>query len=303
MCTLIVLHRCIPGRPLVVAANRDEFLARPAEGPAIREGRSGRILAPRDLAAGGTWLGLNDRGVFVGLTNLRPAILDDPNPDAPAVAKPGLRSRGEVVMAALETGSAVEAAEMLGELEIGAYNAFQLLVADEREASLTVYRERPEIIALEPGVHVIGNVDDRSGVDVGMGTDVGQETATREPRLRKLSRVRERVEKMRMRTDQDLFAGLAGICREHVGGIGAQEIGSSSAATHFESTCVHAGETYGTRSSLLLELAEDRERSRLWGTDGRPCERPYEDLSPLLRALDVRSGPAAEAEHETRTKR
>ena len=72
MCTLIVLHRCVPGRPLVVAANRDEFLSRPAEGPAIREGRGGRILSPLDLEAGGTWLGLNDRGVFVGLTNLRP---------------------------------------------------------------------------------------------------------------------------------------------------------------------------------------------------------------------------------------
>jgi uncharacterized protein with NRDE domain len=244
--------------------------------------------------------------VFVGLTNLRPAILDDPDPAAPAAAKPGLRSRGEVVMAALGAGSAVEAAETLGELEIGAYNAFQLLVADEREASLTVYRERPEIIALQPGVHVIGNVDDRSGMGPGR-PDMGQETATREPRVRKLSRVRERVEKLRMQTDQDLFEGLAGICREHVVGVGfdvrGQGLESTSAATHFESTCVHAGEAYGTRSSLLLELAEDRERSRLWGTDGPPCERPYEDLSPLLWALDVRSGPAAEAEHETRTKR
>ena len=303
MCTLIVLHRCIPGRPLVVAANRDEFLARPAEGPAIREGRSGRILAPRDLAAGGTWLGLNDRGVFVGLTNLRPAIQDDVDPDGPVVAKPGLRSRGEVVMAALDAGSAVEAAEALGELEIGAYNAFQLLVADEREARLTVYRERPEIITLPPGVHVVGNVDDRNDRDRCPGQDLGQKKATGEPRVRKLSRVRERVEKIRLQADRDLFEGLAGICREHVGGVGTQAVGSSSAATHFESTCVHAGEAYGTRSSLLLELAEDRERSRLWGTDGPPCERPYEDLSPLLWALDVRSGPAAEAEHETRTKR
>ena len=72
MCTLIVLHRCVTGRPLVVAANRDEFFARPAEGPAIRAARSGRILAPRDLEAGGSWVGLSERGVFAGLTNLRP---------------------------------------------------------------------------------------------------------------------------------------------------------------------------------------------------------------------------------------
>ena len=72
MCTLIVLHRCVAGRPLVVAANRDEFLARPAEDIAIRPSRTGPILSPLDLEAGGTWLGLSQRGVFAGLTNLRP---------------------------------------------------------------------------------------------------------------------------------------------------------------------------------------------------------------------------------------
>ena len=72
MCTLIVLHRCVAGRPLVVAANRDEFLARPAEDFAIRTSATGPILSPLDLEAGGTWVGLSQRGVFAGLTNLRP---------------------------------------------------------------------------------------------------------------------------------------------------------------------------------------------------------------------------------------
>ncbi len=73
MCTLIVLHRCVPGRPLVVAANRDEFLDRPAEEPTLRSTRTGPIVAPLDLEAGGTWVGVSARGVFAGLTNLRPA--------------------------------------------------------------------------------------------------------------------------------------------------------------------------------------------------------------------------------------
>lgn len=297
MCTLIVLHRCVPGRPLVVAANRDEFFARPAEGPAIREGRAGRILAPRDLEAGGTWLGLNDRGVFVGLTNLRPEKPDPLDPDGPARATPGLRSRGEVVLSALEARSAAEAVQALGDLEEGAYNPFQLLVADERQARLVIYRARPEIVALLPGVHVVGNVEERM--------DEGADPTPPESRMRKLTRVRRRVERMMTQPDRDLLEGLAGICREHVAADGAQAPRSQAArgSTSFESTCVHAGETYGTRSSLLLELAGKPEASRLWGTDGAPCERPYEDLSPLLRALDVRSGPAAEAETEARTKR
>ena len=61
MCTLIVLHRCVPGRPLVVAANRDEFLARPAEDMAVREREGGQVLSPLDLEAGGTWVGLSAR--------------------------------------------------------------------------------------------------------------------------------------------------------------------------------------------------------------------------------------------------
>ena len=77
MCTLIALHRPHPRVPLVVAANRDEYLDRPASGLAIFESGGRRIVAPRDLRAGGTWLGLNDRGMFAALTN-RP----NPTPDA-----------------------------------------------------------------------------------------------------------------------------------------------------------------------------------------------------------------------------
>ncbi|MCE7958558.1 MAG: hypothetical protein DYH06_11570, partial [Acidobacteria bacterium ACB2] len=85
MCTLVALHRCVPGAHLWVAANRDEFLARPAAGPALRDGRAGAIVAPLDLQAGGTWWGLNAQGVFAAVTN-RPA----PRPD------PALRSRGQL---------------------------------------------------------------------------------------------------------------------------------------------------------------------------------------------------------------
>ena len=45
MCTLIALHRTVPGASLVVAANRDEFYDRPAEGPALRSTPSGTATA------------------------------------------------------------------------------------------------------------------------------------------------------------------------------------------------------------------------------------------------------------------
>ena len=66
MCTLVVASHVLPDRSLVVVANRDEQLDR-ASSPPFRwkEG----FFAPRDEVAGGTWLGVNDHGVFVGITN------------------------------------------------------------------------------------------------------------------------------------------------------------------------------------------------------------------------------------------
>jgi uncharacterized protein with NRDE domain len=338
MCTLIVLHRCVAGKPLVVAANRDEFFARPAEGPAIRSARSGRILAPRDLEAGGSWVGLSERGVFAGLTNLRPTAVA---PTRRALGEAGgetearggrgepgaspLRSRGEVVMAALEARSAEEAAETLSRLEEGLYNPFQLFVGDARTAALLVYRDRPRIFALEPGLHVVGNVDDERAAGAfgeqlaptcAVGRDEsrseirgesrdgnGAESAfpgfegieglndTEEPRVQKLARIRGRVEKLLTEPGRDLFEGLARICREHVERGDHEELGAQPRPTSpFESTCVHVADRYGTRSSLLLELSEDVNASRLWTTDGPPCRRPFENRSSLLRELGVRLG-------------
>ena len=55
VCTLAIYTRVLPGLPLVVAANRDEFYARPASGPTLLASEP-RIVGGRDLLAGGTWL-------------------------------------------------------------------------------------------------------------------------------------------------------------------------------------------------------------------------------------------------------
>lgn len=78
-----------PDAPLVVAANRDERLDRPALAMTVLTEGDPRILGGRDEQAGGTWLAVNDRGVVAGLTN-RPA------PDG---ADPARRTRGELPLA------------------------------------------------------------------------------------------------------------------------------------------------------------------------------------------------------------
>ena len=94
MCTRVLLRHVHPEWPLVLAANRDERYARPASGAALLS-HAPRIIGGRDLERQGTWMGVTDGGLFVGLTNQR--VSED------LARSP--RSRGEVVLQALETGS------------------------------------------------------------------------------------------------------------------------------------------------------------------------------------------------------
>lgn len=70
MCLVVLGLRAHPRFPLVVAANRDELLSRPADPAAWWPGHDG-LLAGRDLSAGGTWMGATTSGRFAALTNVR----------------------------------------------------------------------------------------------------------------------------------------------------------------------------------------------------------------------------------------
>jgi uncharacterized protein with NRDE domain len=243
MCTLIALFRPHPRVPLIVAANRDEYLDRPTAGPELFEHEGHRMLAPRDLRAGGTWLGLNEHGVFAALTN-RP----NPSPDA------SLRSRGLLVLDALCEKSAVSAAEGLAELPAGAYNPFNLFVADAERAFAAVYQGSPRVTELAPGAHLIGNADpdDRS--------------------VAKVARLLEAAETVAAGPAEWWLRGLEAVCRGHEG------------ESPLAAACVHHG-GYGTRSSTLLRVDEEPERSELHFADGPPCTADYRDLTPLLNEL------------------
>lgn len=145
MCTLLVAHRVWEELPLLVAANRDERLDRASSPPAPGPGGPAAYVAPRDLAAGGTWIGLNADGVFAGLTNRfgRPP-------------EPARRTRGELVLRALAHRSAAGAARELGEIDPAGWNGFHLVVADPEQAFLVwADGETRTARALEPGFHVV----------------------------------------------------------------------------------------------------------------------------------------------------
>lgn len=144
MCTLLIALQAWQNWPLVVAANRDEQLDRPSRGPFLWERRP-RIVAPRDELAGGSWVGLSARGLFVGVTNR-----------AGFAVEPSRRSRGALVIDALGAESARALHARLGELDPRAHNAFHLFYADRDGAYLTISDgEALTQSELSPGVHVI----------------------------------------------------------------------------------------------------------------------------------------------------
>jgi uncharacterized protein with NRDE domain len=131
--------------PCLVAANRDEFHARPTARAEWWPDHP-EILAGRDLEAGGTWLGVTRTGRFAALTNYRD----------PEQRRTGTPSRGALVTSILESGASVaEGLSYLG--DVGAnYNGFNLIFSDgERlgiyESVLGTGRE------LGPGIYGLSN--------------------------------------------------------------------------------------------------------------------------------------------------
>ncbi len=144
MCTLLaVVPR--PGGVLHVAANRDEFLARPASPPRRWPGPPA-VLAPRDEQAQGTWLGVSAHRLFVGVTNRHGAERDSQ-----------LASRGHLVAEALRAPSVAALHARLAGLGPRVYNPFHLFYADASgHAGLTVCdgtRLWQELLL--PGLHVL----------------------------------------------------------------------------------------------------------------------------------------------------
>ena len=262
MCTLTLAWQVFPEAPVVVAANRDEALDRPAEPPG-RFASEPTVIAPRDGEAGGTWIGANEHGVFAGVTN---RWLDAP--------LAGERSRGLLVGDALEHESAEGAIRAIErEVDAREYDGFNLVVADERAAFLLEWDGHCYVRQFRPGVHVVVNV--------------GAGDAAVVPRSH-AERGEQQAENARQ-----VGAALAPDPGETAGDW--RERAAAVLADHDYGVCVH-GDGFGTRSSSLLTLSpadsggagpDDRAGTVGWRldyafADGPPCEAAFEPVAASL---------------------
>ncbi|MGH7210823.1 MAG: NRDE family protein [Acetobacteraceae bacterium] len=147
MCTVVVLIRPAHAWPVMLAANRDEMLARQWDPPGAWWPDDPGIVGGRDREGSGTWLGVNRHGVVA-------AVLNRPGSLGPA---PGKRSRGELPVLALAHKTAGAAAEAISALDAGAWRAFNMVLAD-RAGTVFVRglgQGRPQAHRLPEGVSMV----------------------------------------------------------------------------------------------------------------------------------------------------
>ena len=258
VCLLIVAWRRVDGWPLIVGANRDEWLDRPATAVTVLQQSGPRVLGGRDERAGGTWLAVNEHGVVCGLTN-RP-MPDGPDPDK--------RSRGRLPVIGAQARSAAEAADALSaEVSANPYNPAWLLVGDRH--SLHYLAVGPDESAgpreLGPGIHILENA------------------AFATPSLK----VDHVLNSLRDEEDQELtlWDTLPGVLADHrvptrpAGGHRFPDGRERREATL--APCVHS-DGYGTRSAAMVRIGAAADQlPELLVADGPPCAATFVDAGRL----------------------
>lgn len=134
--------------PWLIAANRDEFFDREAAPMDWwqAEPHGPRLLAGRDLSAGGTWQGLTVQGRLALVTNVR----------EPGRQIAGAPTRGNLVPQALQAPAV--GLPWLTDVTRPARNGFNLMVANLKAAdAYWVSNRAPAPMRLGPGSHGLSN--------------------------------------------------------------------------------------------------------------------------------------------------
>ncbi|MGA9722844.1 MAG: NRDE family protein [Candidatus Binatus sp.] len=249
MCTLAIYFRAARDFPVVIAANRDEFLERPAADP-ITLLDSPHVVGGKDLKAGGTWLGISEHGIVAGLLNRR----------AEGGANPEARSRGLLCLDALRRRTAAEAAEFAGRERGSDYNPFNLLMVSRTEAFVAYNRGASiEVVALKPGLHLLSNLDVNDFECPKISASYG-----------KFAALGNRADFQRDPIGHR--AALGALLADHNTQLDSR-VGTAAGGKP-NALCLHL-ENYGTRSSSLIFMRGDTAEVAHYFAPGPPCTTAY----------------------------
>jgi uncharacterized protein with NRDE domain len=258
VCTIAVAFRAHPDLPVILAANRDEFYARPARGPGpLAPG----IFGGRDETAGGTWLGLRTDGAFAAVTNQRNFAPRDG----------ARRSRGELPLQLLARPVA-DMAAFARAIDPAAYNDGNLVFGGADGVWVAYLRAEAhavEVSALPPGLHVLTN--DRLG----------------SPDFPRADRAAALIAPALARPWDEAAAILRAALGDHarppddrVGEPPPCAPYGKDFLAALQQICIHTP-AYGTRSSTIAALRE-RSIAAYVHAEGHPCETPFADAMSVL---------------------
>jgi uncharacterized protein with NRDE domain len=249
VCTLALYFRHFHDYPLVVAANRDELYERPASPPAAIS-HDPWVVAGQDLVAGGTWLGLNETGMVVGLLNRR-------GPSGEAFVDPTRRSRGLLALEMLQCPSLELALEQLHADRGDRYNGFNLLLATAEKAYVAHNANQAiGLTELDPGVHLLTNLE------------LNDPTC---PRIAKSARLFQQVCLPPGAKAEALVRRLQAILSDHSTPLDPRsELPPNN-------LCVHTPR-FGTCSASILACQRATGHFLYWHAAGAPCATPFEEV-------------------------
>lgn len=261
MCTVVLILGMRADYPVVLAANRDEFYARPTSG-ALRILEVPRTVGGLDMVKRGTWLGVTREGRFVAVTNQR--TMQPPDPSK--------RSRGEVVINALKLNDTRAIRRMLGELDGRDFNSFNLMWGDADGVFAGYARQDDRAIQIEPvarGLHVMPN-DRIDHADFPM---VGRIKKLVDPYLH--ASFEYLVDALKKTLADRVLPALDDVPMLPVGAPISRET-----LRELSAVCVRTP-VYGTRSSSIVALARGRVGYYAY-SEGPPDLGIYRDVSELL---------------------
>lgn len=239
MCVIFLAWQRDPRRRLLVAANRDEYRARPTAPLGVWPDRPD-VIGGRDLAEGGSWLAARPDGRFAAVTNFRSAPLTR-----------GARSRGDLVREVVLSDEGLDTIVARLWPDRALYGGFHLVMGDG-DRVLHLSNHAPEVRELAPGVHAISNGPiDQRWPKMRRGDDVlAREVAADRP------------------DEEALFALLAD--RTPAPDDALPDTGVGLELERMLSPVFIDGEVYGTRASTVLRLDADglRMRERRYGAAG-----------------------------------
>lgn len=228
LCLILFAYQVHPKYKLIVAANRDEFYARPTAPAQFWEDHPD-ILAGRDLKQMGTWMGITKSGKFAALTNYR-----DPNE-----ITDGKRTRGELVGNFLKEHLPPQNyLDSVAKNKDG-YPGFNLLVGDANQLYYYANIEN-KIRELQPGVYGLSNHL--------LNTDWPKVKIGKAGLQRIISTVGDNC-------DEELFALLQNA--DEAPDFALPKTGVTLEWERVLSALFIQSENYGTRSSTILKMTDD----------------------------------------------